>query len=84
MGTSLDRDLKADNIQEVIICGVQSEFCIDTTVKSAYSHGYKVVLPKDAHSTYDSDTLSASQITTHHHTILEQFVTLTMVNDLPF
>lgn len=42
------------------------------------------MLPKDGHSTYDSDTLSASQIITHHNTILEQFVTLTMVNDLQF
>ena len=82
--TSLDKSLKTDNIQEVVICGVQTEFCVDTTIKSAYSHGYKVEFPKDGHSTYDSDLLSAQQIITHHNTILEQFATMTMIDDIEF
>lgn len=84
LNTSLAETLKANDIQNLILCGVQTEFCIDTTVKSAYSHGYKVTLAKDGHSTYDSDLLTADQIIAHHNSILEQFATITTVDKIQF
>jgi nicotinamidase-related amidase len=54
----------------VIITGVQTEYCVDTTCRRAYSLGYHVVLIRDAHSTYDTNTLTASQIIAHHNNIL--------------
>ena len=82
--TNLDQSLKENGIENLVICGVQTEFCIDTTVKSAYSHSYKVVLPKDGHTTYDSDILKATQIIEHHNLNLEQFAKLTTVSEINF
>jgi nicotinamidase-related amidase len=55
--TDLDMVLKSDGIKNLIIVGMQSELCIDTTCKSAFSHGYKVVLASDAHSTYKREDI---------------------------
>jgi nicotinamidase-related amidase len=65
--------LSEQEIKNIVLCGIQTEFCIDTTCKSAFSHGFDVELAADCHSTYDSDLLSSEQIIAHHNSILSQF-----------
>jgi nicotinamidase-related amidase len=60
-------------VEGLVICGIQTEYCVDTTVKSAYSYGYKVELASDCTSTFDSDELTAEQIIRHHNHLLQQF-----------
>lgn len=71
--TELHTLLQKDGVDTIVVCGVQTEFCVDTTVKSAYAHGYHVILANDCHSTYDSELLQAKTIIAHHNTILTQF-----------
>ncbi len=55
---------------QVIFAGAQTEFCLDTTIRSAFSHGYHHnILIEDAHSTLDSNVLAAPQIIQHHESI---------------
>ena len=37
-----------------MIVGLQTNFCIDATVKSAFERGYYVAVPENAHSTFDN------------------------------
>lgn len=62
LGTNLDETLKEKGIKKLIVTGFQTEYCIDTTCRRAFSLGYDVVLAGDAHSTFDSPVLSAEQI----------------------
>jgi nicotinamidase-related amidase len=71
--TELDAKLKARGIERLVMAGLQTEYCIDTSVRSAMSHGYKVVLASDAHSTFDSPDLKAADITAHHNRVLRSF-----------
>lgn len=73
LDTNLLARLHEKGIQDIVLCGVQTEFCVDTTCRSAFSHGLHVELAADGHSTYDSDLLTAEQITAHHNQILAQF-----------
>lgn len=68
--TTLHDELKVKGIQDLIITGNQTEICIDTTCRRAFSLGYHVTLVKDAHGTWDSDLLSAQQIIDHHNQLL--------------
>jgi nicotinamidase-related amidase len=68
--TNLHEFLSSKNISKIVIAGLQTDYCIDTTCRRAYSLGYETVLVQDAHSTFDSDTLSAEQIIAHHNRIL--------------
>ncbi|MFX0182524.1 MAG: cysteine hydrolase family protein [Candidatus Hodarchaeota archaeon] len=75
--TNLQELLDSYRIKEVIIAGLQTEYCIDTTCRSACSRGFKVILVKDGHSTWDSSHLTAQQIIDHHNDVLGGwFVTL--------
>lgn len=82
--TDLEKRLKTDEIEVITLCGIQTEFCIDTTVKTAYSKGYKVELMQDGHSTYDSELLTAEQIINHHNMILQQFADIRLGEEIEF
>lgn len=49
--TNLDDELKKREINHVILTGIQSEVCVDTTTRRAFSMGYNVILATDSHST---------------------------------
>ncbi len=52
-GTSLHGLLAASAVQTVALCGVFSEMCVASTARAAMQRGYAVILPHDAHATYD-------------------------------
>lgn len=52
-GTTLDQDLKSLGIEHVVICGMMSHMCIDTSVRAASDLNYKVSLVKDTCTTMD-------------------------------
>lgn len=68
--TELHPLLQERGITRLVICGLQSEFCVDTTVRRALALGYPVVLVADGHSTLDNGVLSAAQISAHHNVTL--------------
>jgi nicotinamidase-related amidase len=68
--TELDAILKGNGITELVICGMQSDFCVDTTTRRALALGYPVVLVSDGHTTVPNKHLSAAQIIAHHNETL--------------
>ena len=46
--------LKAAKDDTLMIVGLQTNFCIDATVKSAFERGYDVILPEGTNSTFDN------------------------------
>lgn len=77
LNTNLHEKLVSRNIKKLIIAGIQTEFCVDTTCRRAFSLDYEVTLVEDAHSTWDTSQQSASQIINHHNSTLSNwFVTL--------
>jgi streptothricin hydrolase len=52
-GTDLRSILAAGRIRRVAITGVMSEMCVSATARSVLHLGLAVVLPHDAHATYD-------------------------------
>ena len=82
--TNLDEELKNHDISHLIITGLMTPMCIDTTVRSAVSHGYEVTLIRDAHSTIDSEVLTASSIIAHHNDVLQWFADIKKENEFHF
>lgn len=68
--TSLQAELAARGIRRLIVAGVQTDYCVDTTCRQAFSLGYDVTLVADGHSTWDDRSCSAEQIIAHHNEVL--------------
>ena len=69
-GTGLLNSLKTQEIKHLVIAGCKTQHCIDSAVRTATINGFDVTLVGDAHSTTDSDFLSAEQIINHHNDTL--------------
>lgn len=64
--TDLHEKLRSMAIEQLVVCGFQSEYCIDSTTRRALALGYPVTLVSDGHSTLDNGVLEAAKITAHH------------------
>ena len=53
--TNLDAKLAALGARDLVVCGLQSDFCVSNTSKSALALGYGVRIASDAHSTWPSN-----------------------------
>src|SRR6185436_17449359 len=83
--TTLQRELEAHGVVKLVVAGIQTELCVDTTCRRAASLGYQTTLARDAHSTWDSRTLSAPQIIAHHNDTLKGwFVTPAPSSEIAF
>lgn len=71
-GTDLDSRLRRAGIDRLVIAGMQSEMCVDSTCRAALAHGYRMTLVNDAHTTWDTLVLSASKIVAHHNLVFER------------
>ncbi|MDR4902259.1 cysteine hydrolase family protein [Bacillus mycoides] len=80
--TNLNELLQEKGIEHVIISGMQTEYCVDTTTRRAFSEGYKVTLVSDAHSTFDTDVLRAEDIVKHHNVVFGSFADVITLKDL--
>lgn len=49
-GTDLDRVLRQAGITTVLVCGMVTSLCIDSTGRAAYEHGYEVRVLSDCSS----------------------------------
>jgi nicotinamidase-related amidase len=52
-GTPLAGALLGHQVKRLAVAGVMSEMCVSATARSALEKGFGVVLPHDAHATYD-------------------------------
>ena len=41
-----------------MIIGLQTNYCIDATVKSAFERGFEVIIPDGTNSTFDNDYMT--------------------------
>ena len=71
-GTALDAELKSRNVNEVVVCGLQSEHCVSNTTRSALQLGYNVHVARDGHGTWPWDGRSAEEIQSEVNTRLAE------------
>jgi len=58
--TNLNDILQKNNIEQVIITGVMTHLCCETTARSAFVRGYNVFFPIDGTATYNEDFHNAT------------------------
>jgi nicotinamidase-related amidase len=82
-GTGLGHYLTGHEIRHIVVCGIQTELCIDTTCRSAVNRGWQVTLIGNGHSTWQRGSLTPQDIIAHHNDLLQDwFVTLVMSYDI--
>jgi nicotinamidase-related amidase len=68
--TSLREMLQQKQVDQLVVGGLQTDCCVDATVRRSVALGYPVVLVSDAHSTIDQGGRSAAQVVAEHNEAL--------------
>jgi nicotinamidase-related amidase len=64
--TGLDEYLKGRGVDALVIAGMQTEYCIDATIKSAFERGYRVFMPEGGSTTYDNHLATADKLVRYY------------------
>lgn len=80
--TKLQDELMKNEITDLVVCGMMTHMCVDTTVRAAKDYGYKITLISDGCATKDlewnGDKLPASIVQSVYMASLNQkFATVT-------
>lgn len=61
-----------EELQEttLMIVGLQTNFCIDASIKSAFERGYKVIVPKGTNSTFDNDYMDKETTVKYYNNMM--------------
>lgn len=70
LNTELATILASRGVEKLVVCGMHTEFCVDSTVRRALSLGYPVILISDAHTSAGNAAISPEQVIAHHNATL--------------
>jgi nicotinamidase-related amidase len=73
--TTLLDELRQRAVGTVVLAGMRTERCVDTTARRSVTLGFDVVLAADGHTTSDGEVLNARQIIEHTNENLDDFGT---------
>jgi nicotinamidase-related amidase len=62
IGTDLDARLKAAGVRTLVVCGIQTNFCVATTARMAGNLGYTTFVAGDACATFPQRLLDGRQV----------------------
>jgi nicotinamidase-related amidase len=68
--TGLKDYLRSCDVRRLVICGMQTEYCIDTSIKAAFEHGFSVVVPSGATTTYANPFLSGERLVSYYENMI--------------
>jgi isochorismate hydrolase len=64
--TNLAKMLRSQAVKQVVICGVMTHLCCETTARSAFVRGFKVFFTIDGTATYREDFHRATLLNLAH------------------
>lgn len=68
-GTDLQAYLEKQGIEKLIIMGMATNFCVDTTIKVAFELGYQLAVIKEGTTTSFAGNLSVMDLIDHYQSI---------------
>lgn len=63
IGTDLETRLRRDNIETVVIVGATTNYCVDTTARTAANLGFEAKVVRDATWTFERDGIDGEHFT---------------------
>jgi nicotinamidase-related amidase len=72
--TELRETLHQFGIADLFITGCATDFCVDSTVRSALANNFNVIVVKDCHTTADRPHLNAEKVIEHHNWLWENMI----------
>ena len=72
--SNLEETLKANNITHLFITGCATDFCVDSTIKSALTKDYEITVIKDGHTTGNRPNIEAKTVVDYYNWLWENMI----------
>ena len=72
--SELGQKLNALAINELVITGCATDFCVESTIQSAVSRDYNVTVIEDGHTTGNRPNLKAHQVIDHYNWVWKNMI----------
>lgn len=83
--TDLADNLRSRGVTGVVITGMKTQYCVDSTCRAARDLGFDAVLIADGHTCSDTPVMKAQDIVAHHNaTLAGPFCQLVQAEDWRF
>ena len=69
-GTGLLEYLRKKGEDTIIVVGLQTDYCIDATVKCGFEHGFKMIIPANTNSTFNNDFMTAEMTYNYYNNFI--------------
>ncbi len=71
--TRLKEHLDNMGAKNLILCGMQTEYCVDTTCKVAFELGYSITIPRSSTTTFDNDFARGRDLVSFYENYIWQY-----------
>jgi nicotinamidase-related amidase len=68
--THLADELHSQGVKTIVITGMKTQYCVDSTCRAVRDLGFEAILIEDGHTCSDTPLLSAAAIIDHHNVTL--------------
>lgn len=68
--TDLQAYLSEKGVDSIILVGMQTEYCIDATLRSAFDLNYKVFIPEQTNTSFDNPYMQAQQLIAYYNSFI--------------
>lgn len=68
--TGLNDYLQSIDARQLIVCGLQTDLCIDATIKSGFDLGYDMLVAGDANSTVDNQFMLGADSVNYYNKLI--------------
>jgi nicotinamidase-related amidase len=72
--SELQEKLGLLSINELVVTGCATDFCVESTIQSAISKDYNVTIIEDGHTTGNRPNLQASQVISHYNWVWKNMI----------
>ena len=72
--SELQAKLQALGIQELLITGCATDFCVESTIQSALTKDYDITVVADGHTTGERPDLTAKQVIDHYNWVWQNMI----------
>ena len=72
--TALQTQLQAANVDTLYITGCATDFCVESTIQSALTKDYHIVVMKDGHTTGERPTMTGEKVIEHYNWVWQNMV----------
>jgi nicotinamidase-related amidase len=81
--TNIEEKLRAAGIDRLVVCGMQTDFCVGAAVRSAGERGFATTVVADGHTTY-ADGKTEADIIAEHNGEFGTFASVVPASEITF